>query len=456
MKKILGVTEKPTLSKWIPLSIQHVFAMFGATVLVPFLVTINTPEHTVMLTSTALFTSGVGTLLYILITKGKVPAYLGSSFAFIAPLISVSAAYGFPYAMGGAFFVGLIYLVFAGIIKYFGLGWLDRVLPPVVIGSIIIAIGLNLAPTAMDMAMTASSGTYHLYYVLVAAVTLGIAIIASVILKGFFTVIPILIGIIGGYLFSLIVGFILPEYALIDFSTVAAAKWFGVTKFALPKFGFVPIATFTLVSLATIAEHLGDTLVTSKVVGKDFYKDPGLHRTLAGDGLATTLAAVFGGPPNTTYGENIGVMAITRVYSVWVIGGAAVFAILLSFITKIGALIQTIPVPVMGGISMMLFGIIASSGIRTLVESGIDYSDKRNLVISSVILVIGIGGGKVFFPISEYLDFKLEGIALAALIGIVLNLILPHSPNFEPKKRTLKDAANEIEAGNQEAAVKKQ
>ncbi|NLW58911.1 MAG: uracil permease [Firmicutes bacterium] len=427
MEKGIGVTEKPTLSRWIPLSLQHVFAMFGATVLVPFLVTLNTPDHTVMLTSTALFTSGIGTLLYILITKGKVPAYLGSSFAFIAPLISVSTVYGFPYAMGGAFFVGLIYVGFALIIKFFGLHWLDQLLPPVVIGSIIVTIGLNLAPTAMDMAMKGSGDTYNLYYVLVATVTLAIAIFASVVLKGFFTVIPVLIGIIGGYLFALIIGWLFPEYALIDFSVVRSAPWFGFPSLIRPKFGLVPVATFALVSLATIAEHLGDTLVTSKVVGKDFYKDPGLHRTLAGDGLATSLAALFGGPPNTTYGENIGVMAFTQVYSVWVIGGAAVFAVLLSFFTKFGALIQTIPVPVMGGISMMLFGIIASSGIRTLVESGIDYSNKRNLIISSVILVIGIGGGKLFFPLSDELNFNLEGIALAALVGIILNLILPKS-----------------------------
>ncbi len=453
MKKFLDVTDKPTLGKWIPLSLQHVFAMFGATVLVPFLVTINTPEQVVMLTSTALFTSGIGTLLYILITQGKVPAYLGSSFAFIAPLISVATVYGFPYAMGGAFFVGLVYLLFALIIKYFGLKWLDRVLPPVVIGSIIVTIGLNLAPTAMNMAMNGGGDTYNLYYVLVAAVTLAIAIIASVVFKGFFTVIPVLIGIIGGYLFALITGWLFPQHALIDFSTVAAARWFGVPKFALPKFGIVPIATFALVSLATIAEHLGDTLATSKVVGKDFYKDPGLHRTLAGDGLATSLAALFGGPPNTTYGENIGVMAITRVYSVWVIGGAAVIAVILSFITKFGALIQTIPVPVMGGISMMLFGIIASSGIRTLVESGIDYNDKRNLIISSVILVIGIGGGKIFFPITEQLSFNLEGIALAALVGIILNLILPKSID-QAQDSSSAVAEQEIKAGTQEAAAK--
>lgn len=446
MSQIIDVNQKPALSRWIPLSFQHVFAMFGATVLVPILTGLDP--------STALFTSGVGTLIYILLTKGKVPAYLGSSFAFIPPLLAISQSYGMEYALGGAFCVGFIYLIIAGIIKFFGLGWLDKILPPVVIGSIIVTIGLNLAPVAMNMAMTGGGENYNLYYVLVAVVTLGIAVVSAIILRGFFTVIPVLIGIIGGYLFALVVGWISPAHALIDFSKVGAQSWFGIAKFAFPKFGLVPIATFALVSMATIAEHLGDTLVTSKVVGRDFYKNPGLHRTLAGDGIATSVAALFGGPPNTTYGENIGVMAITRVYSVWVIGGAAVIAILLSFIQKIGGLIQTIPVPVMGGISMMLFGIIASSGIRTLVESGIDYNDKRNLIISSVILVIGIGGGRLFFPLGNILKFELQGVALAALVGIVLNLILPHAAELEPHKRSLADVEREIESGEQEAAAK--
>lgn len=411
------VHDRPRLSEWIPLSFQHVFAMFGATVLVPLL--------TNMSPSAALFTSGTGTLLYILITQGKVPAYLGSSFAFIPPLVGISATYGIEYALGGAFAVGLVYCLVAAIIRYFGLEWMDRVLPPVVIGSVIVTIGLNLAPTAMNMAMLDAGGNYNGYYVLVAVVTLAIAVICSMLLKGFFTVIPVLLGVIGGYLFTLIVGWIWPSHALIDFTGVAEANWFGFAKFAIPKFALVPVVTFALVSVATMAEHLGDTLVTSKIVGRDFYKNPGLHRTLTGDGLATSLAALFGGPPNTTYGENVGVMAMTRVYSVWVIGGAAVIAVILSFFSKFGELLRTIPSPVMGGISMMLFGIIASSGIRTLVESGIDYSKTRNLIISSVILVIGIGGGKIFFQITEDLAFNLEGVALATLVGVILNLVLP-------------------------------
>jgi uracil permease len=420
--RVIEVNERPDLKTWIPLSFQHVFAMFGATVLVPLL--------TGLAPATALFTSGLGTLLYIVITAGKVPAYLGSSFAFIPPIMAISASYGVEYMLGAAFCAGLFYLLVAGIIAKIGTGWIDRLLPPVVIGSVIMVIGLNLAPVAMSMAMNGPDGSYSLASVAIAVVTLGIAVISSIVLKGFFTVIPILIAFIGGYLFTLIMGFFNPAFAFIDFSSVKEAAWFGIAAPQLPKFSIVPIITFLLVSLATMAEHIGDTMVLSKVTGRNFLKDPGVHRTLAGDGAATALAALFGGPPNTTYGENIGVMAISRVYSVWVIGGAALIAVLLSFIQKVGAVISTVPTPVMGGVSMMLFGIIASAGIRTVVESGVDYSCKRNLTITSVILVIGIGGGKLLFPVSEGLSFELAGVALATLVGIILNLILPASLNL--------------------------
>jgi len=419
--KPIGVHERPELKRWIPLSFQHVFAMFGATVLVPLLTGLHP--------SSALFAAGIGTLLYILITRGKVPAFLGSSFAFIGPIIAVSAGFGVEYAMGAILISGGFYCLIAFIIKQVGIKWLDRLLPPVVIGSVIMVIGLNLAPVAMEQVMLDAAGEYALSHVLIAAVTLGIAIIAAVVLRGFFTVIPILIAIIGGYLFTLFMGMISDAFLIIDFSSVQEASWIGMASFQLPKFSLVPIITFLLVSLATIAEHLGDIMVAGKVVGQDFYKDPGLHRTLAGDGVATAFASFFGGPPNTTYGENIGVMAISKVYSVWVIGGAAVIAAVLSFIPKVGALIQTIPGPVMGGVSMMLFGIIASAGIRTVVESGVDYTCKRNLTISSVILVIGIGGGKLLFPVADGLTFDLSGVALATLIGILLNAVLPKSMN---------------------------
>ena len=426
--EILGPHDRPNLARWIPLSFQHVFAMFGATILVPLLTGLSP--------STALFTAGTGTLIYIVITSAKVPAFLGSSFAFIPALIGIAEKYGMAYALGGAMCAGLFYAIVAGIIRIAGKNWLDKALPPVVIGSVIIVIGLNLAPTAMQSAMY-NNGQYSLVYFSIAIVTLAIAIIATIFLKGFFNTISILIGLVGGYLFTLIMGCFFPAYKLIDFTAVKEASWFGLpflqkaadgSYFWLaPKFALVPILTFIIVSLATICEHLGDTLVTSKVVGRDFYKDPGLHKTLLGDGVATAWAALWGGPPNTTYGENVGVMAITKVYSVWVIGGAAVIAVLLSFVQKFGAIIQTIPGPVMGGISMLLYGLIASSGLRTIVESGVDYKDKRNLTISSVIMVIGIGGGMLEFSVGQSFKFSLGGVALATLIGIILNLIIPNT-----------------------------
>lgn len=419
---ILMPGDKPPLSRWIPLSFQHVFAMFGATVLVPILTGLSV--------SSALFTAGTGTLLYILITGAKVPAYLGSSFAFIPALIAISSAYGVEYAMGGAVASGIFYVIIATIIKGTGLGWIKKALPPVVIGSVIVVIGLNLAPTAMSMAMyktdpITQEQIYSLVFFSIALVTLAVTVVANIFLKGFFNTIPILIGLVCGYVFTLIMGLFFPAYKIIDFTVVQNAAWFGFPKFAIPKFNGVAMLTFVIVSLATICEHLGDTLTISKVVGRDFYTNPGLHRTIIGDGVATAWAALWGGPPNTTYGENIGVMAITKVYSVWVIGGAAVIASVLSFFPKFGALIQTIPSPVIGGISMLLFGIIASSGLRNLVDSGVDYQDKRNLTISSVIMVIGIGGGILRFPLGQGLEFMLGGVALATLVGIILNLVIP-------------------------------
>lgn len=422
---VLMPGDKPPLAKWIPLSFQHVFAMFGATILVPILTGLST--------STALFTAGTGTLLYILITGAKVPAFLGSSFAFIPALIAVGKEYGVPYAMGGAIFAGIFYAIVALIVRFAGKKWIDAALPPVVIGSVIIVIGMSLAPTAVNEAFYLNN-EYSLAALSIAAVTLAIAVFATIFLKGFFNTLSILIGLVGGYLFTLIMGCFFPAYHLIDFSAVQEAKWFalpflqydgsGHAFWQAPKFNLVAILTFVIVSISTICEHMGDTLTTSKVVGTDFYKDPGLHRTLLGDGVATAWAALWGGPPNTTYGENIGVMAITKVYSVWVIGGAAVIAVILSFCQKFGAVIQTIPTPVLGGICTLLYGLIASSGLRTLVDAGVDYQQKRNLTISSVIMVIGIGGGVLKFMIKDF-NFSLGGVALATVVGILLNLIIP-------------------------------
>ena len=390
--------------------------MFGSTILVPILVGLEP--------TTALFTAGTGTLIYILLTKAMVPAFIGSSFAFITPLIAISSQYGWPYAMGGAFCSGLMYALIAFIISKAGSEWIHRALPPVVIGSVIVVIGLNLAPTAMNMAMY-DNNNYSLVFLSIALVTLAATVIFNVFFTGFLSVIPILMGLVIGYIFTLIMGFIFPAYHIISFEGVKNAAWFGFPKFSLPKFSIVPILTFLIVSFATICEHLGDTIVISKVVGENFYENPGLKRTLLGDGLATTWASLWGGPPNTTYGENVGVLAITNVYSVWVTGGAAVIAVLLSLFPKFGALIQTIPNPVLGGISILLFGVIASSGLRTLVESGVDYQDKRNLTISSIILVIGIGGGMLKFNLGSSLEFSLGAVALSTLVGIILNLIIP-------------------------------
>ncbi len=402
----IDVNERLPLVKMLPLGLQHLFAMFGATVLVPLL--------TGLPPSVALFTSGTGTLLFILVTQGRVPAYLGSSFAFIAPIIAISSVWGIAYAMGGAIVVGLIYILVSLLISQIGTGWIDRVLPPVVIGSVIVVIGLGLAGVGVDMAGLAGDDvTFANPNVRISLFTLAVTVAASVFLKGFFAVIPILIGIFAGYIFAVLQG-------AVDFSTVQEASVLGLPEFTAPRFSLAAIAMMAPVALVTIAEHLGDVMVISRVVGKDFFKKPGLHRTLLGDGLATAWAGFFGGPPNTTYGENVGVMAISRVYSVWVIGTAACLAVILSFFQQFGALVSTIPVPVMGGVSIVLFGVIASSGIRTLVESGIDFSAKRNLIISSVILVLGIGGARLAVG-----SFELHGMALATVVGIILNLVLP-------------------------------
>ena len=439
----LGPRDRPSIGKWIPLSIQHVFAMFGATVLVPLLTGLST--------STALFTAGTGTLIYILITGAKVPSFLGSSFAFIPALIAVGKEFGPEYAMGGGIAAGIFYAIVALIIKFAGRKWIDVALPPVVIGSVIIVIGMSLAPTAINEALYAN-GEYSLVYGSIALVTLAISIIANIFFKGFLNTLSILIGLAGGYIFTLIMGLFFEPYHIIDFTAVKEAKWFGLPFlhysaekgyfWMAPKFNLVAILTFVIVSISTICEHLGDVLTTSKVVGKNFYDDPGLHRTLLGDGLATAWAAIWGGPPNTTYGENIGVMAITKVYSVWVIGGAAVFAVILSFCQKFGALIGTIPTPVLGGICILLYGLIASSGLRTIVESGINYQHKRNLTISSVILVIGIGGAVLKFKIGNDFTFSLGSVALATVVGIILNLIIPQEKNENETERQSSIAAN--------------
>lgn len=410
MKKYVDVEERLPLSKTIPLSLQHLFAMVGATILVPRLLNMNP--------SLALLGSGIGTLIYIICTKAKLPAYIGSSFAFIAPIAFVSQKEGLPEALGGVVVAGLVYILFAGLIKQFGTAWIDRLLPPVVVGSVVIVIGLGLAGVAVNWAgLLPKEGAANVLSnkeVWVALFTLTVAIIGSMFFRGFLAVIPILIGLVSGYVLSLFLG-------LVDTKQIIEASWFAVPKLVTPKFSLSAILAIAPVAIVTITEHIGHVLVTNNVCGRDFTKEPGLHRSILGDGLATSVAGLFGAPPNTTYGENIGVMAITKVYSVWVIGWAAVIAIVLSFVDKVGAVLRTIPFPVMGGISIMLFGVIASSGLRMLVDSGIDFSQKRNLIIASVILVLGIGGARINFTS----NFAIEGMALATFVGILLNLVLP-------------------------------
>ncbi len=419
IKPVLDVHERPSLALWITLSLQHLFAMFGATVLVPIL--------TGLPASTALTTSGIGTLTYLFITRGKIPAYLGSSFAFINPIIVLSTTHSVETAMLGAFLASLVYGVVAMFIYKFGVNWLLKLLPPVVVGPIIIVIGLGIAPTAIDMAMNKKVGdakVYDLTYFTVALITLAATIFCCVALKGFAKQIPVLLGIVFGYIVAVIAG-------LVDFQPVIDAPWFSLPKFTVPFVTYTPewnIAALAMVPIAivTINEHIGHQMVLSEVVGRNFLKDPGLHRSILADGTAMMFASLLGGPPSTTYGENIGVLAITRIFSVFVLGGAAVFALILSFVGKFSALISTIPSPVMGGVSILLFGIIASSGLRMLVDEKVDLSINRNLVISSVIIVLGVGGAMLKF---ESINFELPAMALAAISGVLLNAFLPKDKN---------------------------
>ena len=419
-KPLLGIKDKPNAFQWITLSLQHLFAMFGSTILVPYLIGMSP--------AVALISSGLGTIAFLLITKFKVPAYLGSSFAFIAPVIAAKTAGGPGAAMIGTFIAGLIYGIVALIIKGAGYRWIMNILPPIVVGPVIMVIGLAIAPTAVNQAMYEANGTpdqkYSLLYLSVALVTLLATILFTIFGKGVFSFIPILAGIIVGYIYALFVG-------VVDFQGVIDAKWLTMPDFIFPFVDYdvnvtmVILGLFVPVAVVTLTEHIGHQLVLGNVVGKDYIKDPGLHRSILGDGTATLLSSLMGGPPKTTYGENIGVLAITRVFSVYVLGGAAIFAIIFGFIGKISALIESIPTPVMGGVSILLFGIIASSGLRIIVEAKLDFNKNRNLVIASVVLVTGIGGLSLHVGNEAGNGFALEGMALSAILGIILNLVLP-------------------------------
>ena len=374
--------------------------MFGATVLVPIITGFNI--------SVALFMAGCGTLLFYFITKRKVPAFLGSSFAFIAPMMVVTEKFGLPYACGGIVVAGLLYLFLSLLVSIYGVKKVLSFFPPVVTGPIIIVIGLKLAPVAIDMA----KGNWGLALVGFAVVTA-----VSIYAKGFFKVLPVLTGIFVGYLVAVFTG-------NVDFTPIAQAKWIGWPEFTVAKFNWTAITIIAPVAVATMVEHVGDILAIGATVEKNLVEDPGLNKTLIGDGLATSLSAMFGGPANTTYSENTGVLALTKVYHPIIIAIAAVFAILLGLIPKLGAVILTIPTPLIGGISIVLFGMIASIGIRTVVEHKVDFSHSRNLLISAVILVLSLGGAVLPIPLGSG-KIEIAGMALGAIAGIILNKVLP-------------------------------
>ena len=401
-KKVIQVEEKVPAKMLIPLSIQHMFAMFGASVLVPFVLGINP--------AIVLFMNGIGTLLFILITKGKSPAYLGSSFAFLAPAGIVIAKYGFEYAQGGFVVVGICGCILAFIIYKFGTDWIDIVLPPAAMGPVVALIGLELAGNAAENAGLVNVDKVDMRNVIVFLVTLGVAVFGQLLFRGFLSVIPILVAIICGYVTAAICG-------ILNFSEVVKAPWFALPHFQLAKFNLGAIITILPVLLVVTSEHIGHQVVTGKIVGRDLIKDPGLHKTLFSDYFSTALSGLIGSVPTTTYGENIGVMAVTKVYSVQVIGGAAICSIIVSLCGKMSTLISTIPGPVIGGISILLYGMIGTSGLRILVDSQVDYGINRNLILTSVIFVIGLSGISVNIG-----SVSLTGMILACVVGMLLSL----------------------------------
>ena len=409
LRRPIDVDERLPLLQTVPLSLQHLFAMFGATVLVPFLLKVNP--------ATSLLLNGVGTLLYLWICKGRVPAYLGSSFAFIAPVLAVlaqPALGGYAAAQGGFIAFGLFFVLVSQVVRVAGTRWIDILFPAAAMGAIVAVIGLELAPVATNMAgLTGKvSGPFTAGSAMaVSLFTLGLTILCSVLLRGFWGVIPILLGVVGGTLFALLLG-------KVDLASIAAAPWFQVPAFYRPTFSVQAILMILPAALVVLAEHIGHLVVTGNIMDRDLVKDPGLHRSLLGDGLSNILSGFAGATPNTTYGENIGVMAITKVYSVWVIRGAALIAILVSFVGKAAAAIRAIPVPVMGGVCLLLFGVIAAAGIRMLVEKKVDYTRPRNLVLTSVVLISGISGAAVKLGTVE-----LRGMALGTVVAIVLSLL---------------------------------
>ena len=399
--RVIQVHERPPITKTIPLSLQHLFAMFGSTVLVPILFNVNP--------ATVLLFNGIGTLLYLIICKGKIPAYLGSSFAFISPVFAVLSQFNYEAALGGFIAVGMVFVIVGLIIKAVGTAWIDFIFPPAAMGAIVAVIGLELMPTAAKMAGLTGDDP-DMNNIIVALATLAITLFSQIVFRGFLGIIPILIGIICGYLISL-------AFGIVDLSGIEEAPWFALPTFYTPEFNFTAITIILPAALVVIAEHVGHLFVTSNIVGADLTKDPGLDRSIIGNGISTILSGFFGSTPNTTYGENIGVLAISKVFSTWVIGGAAIFAILLSCFGKLSAAIQSIPVPVMGGVSMLLFGVIAASGIRVLVDAKIDYNKPINLMLTAIVLGIGVSTASITIG-----STTLAGMSLATVVAIILSI----------------------------------
>lgn len=413
-------TEKVVGNTKFILGIQHVLAMFGATVLVPFLTGLNP--------SIALISAGVGTLIFHLCTKRIVPVFLGSSFAFIGALTLVLKNEGIGAIKGGVIAAGLIYVIMSFLVKTFGVEKIKSFFPPIVTGPIIMLIGLRMSPTALNMAGYAN-GKFDTKSLIVAFSVILTMVSITMMKKSFLRLIPILAAVIVGYIVATILG-------MVDFSVVSQAKWIGLSTeaasdlFTMPSMSLTGIIAIAPIALVVFIEHIGDITTNGAVVGKDFFKDPGIHRTLLGDGLATIAAGFLGGPANTTYGENTGVLAVTGVYDPAILRIAACYAIILGFIGKFGILLQTIPLPVMGGVSVILFGMIASVGVRTVVDAQLDFGNSRNLIISSIIFVLGIAVDNI----SIWQTVSVSGLALAAFSGVVLNKILPKDREIKLKK----------------------
>lgn len=405
-KKIYQVNEKVPLGLFLPLSLQHTFAMFGASVLVPIIFGIDA--------GIVLFMNGVGTLLFIFITGGKAPAYLGSSFAFLGPAALIISSLGFRYAQGAFIVTGLLGCVIAFVIYRFGTSWIDIILPPSAMGAVVALIGFELTGLTVRggsiganiMTESVSAGD-----IVVFSVTIGAAVLGSVLFKGFLSTIPILIASVAGYITAIF-------FNMVDFSLIQKADFFIMPHFQLPQFDLRAVITMLPVLLVITSEHISHQVVTSNIIGKDLLKDPGLHRSIFADNFSTALSGLLGGVPTTTYGENIGVMAVTGIYSVYVIAGAAVISICMAFISPLAAVIRTVPGNVIGGITFLLYGMIGASGIRLLVDSKIDYSKSKNLILTSVVFTAGLSGLAIRFG-----EIEFKGMVLASLVAAALSLL---------------------------------